>query len=148
MSEIFERKSGMIELVSKHDNMTRIIFYPSDYDSESAHSLSGKLYEAVSWGVYDGSDVHEMNFIADVSIKWDGCSHYWFYGEDYIDEGEKDSYYHLCGVHSYLTFMRSLVFAYEIMIDKVGEDAIGETEEIAQLRKLGLLDGYEIRKIQ
>jgi len=106
-------------------------------------STSGEVRNTISW--CEG-EIYNSEFFAHVNVKWDGCSHIRFYGEDYVDEesGDKDSYYHICGITSYIQFMRLLVFSYEIMIKHVGWENVLEKEEYGELSKLNLLDGYKI----
>ena len=58
------------------------------------------IYKAVSWDIDSFHNIYEKKFIAEVHWKWDFCTHWRFYGEDYDkslgDEAEKDSYYHIC----------------------------------------------------
>ena len=74
------------------------------------------IYKAVSWGI-DNNEIYEKNFIAKVHWKWDFCTHWWFYGEDYNecldDEAEKDSYYHICSDHS--DYIRMFAFVRKLM---------------------------------
>jgi hypothetical protein len=103
-------------------------------------STSGEIRQYISWDM-DGTP-YESEFFADVNVKWDGCSHFRFHGEDFPND--KDSYYHICGIHSYIDFMRMFVFAYEVMVEHVGIEQMDEKEEYRQLQKLNLLDGYTI----
>lgn len=108
-------------------------------------AVSGEIEYVHSWDVdYKpiGSD-----FFASVTVKWDGCSHFTFLGEDYKDEKSPDGYYHICGINNYIDFMRQLHFAYEVMVEIVGIERIDEKEELQELRKLGLLEGYTIEYI-
>ena len=107
-------------------------------------SLSGIVHIANSWE--ENGKPYETEFFADVIVKWDGCSHFYFYGEDYTKENEeKDSYYHICGVPYYIKFMRVMAFIYELMVNHVGYERILEKEEYDELKQLKLLDGFEIR---
>lgn len=148
MPKQYEEKVGMIKLFNINENQTELMFYPDENYKVYTHAIAGSIYEVISW--MDGVPF-EMMFVCEFTVKWDGCSHYYFYGEDFEQDDkeieDKDSYYHLCGVHSYLTFMRALVFAYALMIKKVGIDQILENDEINELKKLKLLEGYEAREI-
>lgn len=104
-------------------------------------ATSGTIKRVFSWDMSENP--LESEFFAELSVKWDGCSHFWFKGEDY-NSGDKDSYYHICGVYSYIDFMRTMVFAYEIMVKHVGEDRIDERTELKHLRALGLLEDCEL----
>lgn len=101
--------------------------------------LSGEFKTVQSWNE-DGSP-WETDFFMRGGIKWDGCSNLYFTGED----GDNDSYYHLCGISYYINHMRVLAFAYELMVKHVGKNEILEAGELKELRSLGLLDGCEIR---
>lgn len=59
------------------------------------------IFNATCWG---DDCIAEVEFLAYAYIKWDGCSHWYFYGEDYVEDGA-DSYYHLCGQGGFLEFI-------------------------------------------
>ncbi|WP_155484530.1 hypothetical protein [Paraclostridium sordellii] len=103
--------------------------------------LSGEVFIPHSWYNDEPCD---YEYFADVDVKWDGCSHFNFNGEDYpID---KDGYYHICGGHSYLMFIKTMAFITEvarITIEGYDED----TADFNLIRNLNLLDGYTIEKI-
>src|SRR5690606_5864663 len=110
-------------------------------------AVSGTVKRVFSWEI--GGEPLEDELFAELSVKWDGCSHFWFYGEDYKKElNNKDGYYHICGISDYLGFLRTMHFAYEIMVNHVGINKIDEKEELEELRELGLLDGYTIEYIE
>ena len=107
-------------------------------------SLYGEVKIVNSWE--ENGKPNETGFFADVTVKWDGCSHFYFYGEDYTKENEeKDSYYHICGVPYYIKFMRVLTFIYELMVKHVGYERILEKEEYEELKQLNLLEDFEIK---
>ena len=62
-------------------------------------------------------------FLTSFYIKWDGCSHFYFTGEDGLHQNEEDydSYYHICGAYSYIvminTFLASLAIAEKLIKD-------------------------------
>lgn len=78
------------------------------------HYVDGTLKTVVAWEL--NGKVSETNFLTKISVKWDGCSHAWFNGEDYCEsDGDSetcDSYYHLCGIGDYFAFTRGLIFAF------------------------------------
>ena len=81
----------------------------NDYET----ALSCDVYSAIAW---DGQTLEptEYDFAFHAGIKWDGCSHFNFYGQDYVDnDSEKDSYYHLCGVDNYYSMFSLMLFAKE-----------------------------------
>ena len=134
----------MIKKAELIDNQGNVI---ATYEQNKNYelSISGTIKQTVSWN--DDGSPYETEFFADISVKWDGCSHFWFYGQDCGDktDNEIDGYYHICGVDSYIDFMRILVSAYEIMVKHVGYEKILEKEEYEELKKLNLLDGYTIK---
>jgi hypothetical protein len=142
-SKIYERKVGDVLLCNLRSNMPILLFVPSDEDKKYTHTLNGSVWRIESW---DEDDIPlTMSFVAEFSIKWDGCSHIVFKGEGY--PVESDSYYHLCGVGSYLLHMRAMVFAYKLMMIKLGDTVFHlEVEDYnEQMEPLNLLEGYEIR---
>lgn len=146
-----------IQLVNTKTNCPEIIFVPVR-EEEFIHSLNGILLEATSWrsdNLKDYEIPSDTEFIASIYIKWDGCSHWRFYGQDYMNdeehEDDKDPYYHICGFDSYIKFMRSMVFAYQLAIDKLGDnfDKHYEIPEYEQFKQsINLLDGYEIKETE
>lgn len=135
----------MVKSAKLIDNENDYVIATYEQTEDYEMSADGVIQEAVSWDG-DSGEPCEIKFFAGVMVKWDGCSHINFYGEDYIDKdsGDKDSYYHLCGVGSYINFMRLLVFAYEIMVEHVGYEKVLEKEEYEELKQLNLLKGYSI----
>lgn len=119
--------------------------------------IDGKCYSAISW--FENNVVCDWHFVCDVCCKFDGCTHWYFKGEDtYDDEGPHDSYYHLCGAGIFADHIRCMCFvwklAYMLMTDAhydKNEDPghldnyYWDTEEIEALCKL-MLDGYSIVK--
>lgn len=55
-------------------------------------------------------------FLTSFYIKWDGCSHFYFTGEDTLQNNEEgyDSYYHICGAYSYVIIINTFLAALEI----------------------------------
>lgn len=103
--------------------------------------VSGEVLIPHTW---NKDEPCEYDYFADVDVKWDGCSHFDFNGENYPEY--KDGYYHICGGHSYLMFIRTMAFISEvarITMDKYQE----ETAEFNLIRNLNLLNEYTIEKI-
>jgi hypothetical protein len=130
-----------IKLVNEDQNVVTVF----EIEEISKSYISGTLKTVNSWDEENEYDC-DFDYIAGVFIKWDGCSHFNFKGEDYNENKEEtiDGYYHLCGVDMYIDLMRSLSFAYQIMVDQIGEDELYEKEEYQELKKLNLLDKYTI----
>ncbi len=103
-------------------------------------SLKGEVHQVVSWD--DEGNAYDENFFASIHIKWDGCSHIYFEGEDKVD-----SYYHLCDASYFIEHMQTLAF-----IIKVAKDNIGKyDDEIARfsiIENLNLLKKCKIEKIE
>lgn len=106
------------------------------------------IYEAVSWAS-DYSDIHEKKFIAKVHWKWNFCTHWWFYGEDYDkslgDEAEKDSYYHICSDHS--DYIRMFAFIRKLMYALLGDEQDWYNDKDKELDEL-VLKGFEIVEVK
>jgi len=107
--------------------------------------FEGRTFIAVSWSLDDRS-VCEWLFHSNNYIKFDGCSHWWFHGEDCTnDESEIDTYYHLCGLHDVLDHMRAFAFTIkcaEKWLNSTGMNVI-EDEFNSHIYDQ-LLDGYQI----
>ena len=56
-------------------------------------------------------------FFADFTVKPDGCSHFYFHGQDWdykkADQDSADSYYHICGAFWYERHMVFMWFIYQ-----------------------------------
>lgn len=129
-------------------------------DEDSYFSLMGKCYEAYSWSM-SGKPL-EYHFVTDVYCKWDSCTHWYFYGEDYDPdtEYEKDSYYHLCGGYSFMNHITAMCFVWKLaeqLITKYRSKdnykysrnyTNGAYYDHERIRRLisTVLDGYEIVK--
>jgi hypothetical protein len=73
-------------------------------------NIDGKIYKITDWG--KNNNPTDMEFFANAWVKWDNCSHFNFYGQDYkYGEEEKNSYYHICGPKEYIEFSSILYFA-------------------------------------
>lgn len=115
-------------------------------------NLIGKCYEVWSWYV-DGTPC-EYGFVADAYCKWDACTHWNFYGENYDPEitQKPDSYYHLCGGYSFMGHIIAMCFVWKLAEQIISENSSGyvndeyyDHERIKQLIEL-VLNGYEIVK--
>ena len=106
--------------------------------------LDGTLWEIYGWDA--DKNPSSYNFMADVGMKWDLCSHWNFYGEDYYkfedgEETEKDSYYHICGAYSYINFMKAMSFVCEL--GKMNIECC-DNKEFDKVLSLNLLKGCKI----
>lgn len=134
---------------------TTIVIEKADY-----YSVDATCYQAYSWYGDDHMPC-EYHYVAGAYCKWDGCTHWYFYGEDYdpeIEESEKDSYYHLCGPRRFTDHIRAMCFMWKVVSDVMTELAgdrysdyktvqsnYFECEDTKKLVDM-MLDGYEILK--
>lgn len=106
------------------------------------------IYQATSWAS-DCLDIYEKKFIAEVHWKWDFCTHWWFYGEDYDkslgDEAEKDSYYHICSGIS--DWIRLFAFIRKLMYSILGDPQNWYSDKDKELDEL-VLKGFEIVEVK
>lgn len=107
--------------------------------------MTGSLFEVSSW--VDDNKPCEIDFHAKCYIRWDACTHWWFSGEG----DDESSYCHLCGISSYISFMRRMLFTLQIAIEKIGEPDFcdDELKIYKDLKKSSaLMDGYNIREVE
>jgi hypothetical protein len=131
-------------LVDEEDNMP-IFEFRSKYENPA---LNGQLYSVI--GRYKVSNDYALDyeFMADVSIKWDNCSHWSFNGMDYTEENDEiNGYYHICGGRSYINFIRGMTFAYELAKIKIEGFSVRDSE-CELIEELNLLDGYKIIEVE
>lgn len=132
------------ELVDIEDD-ERVVAIFNRKTKASPYSIEGDIQIVTAWNATD-SVPYQTSYFANVFAKWDGCSHFYFYGGDYDNDKEKDSYYHICGIPDYIQHMRMYVFIYEVMVEHVGYEKILEKEELDELRALKIInDKYKIR---
>lgn len=119
------------------DNMCTHEFRISESDE---HYIEGSLYYII--GTTLDNNPCDYQFITDAYIKWDACSHFCFYGEGYDkfedgEELEKDSYYHICGGHNYLDFIRGIAFIYKLAKENIKrcDESEFKNEEVLRLIK-------------
>ena len=151
-------KGDIYYLKTKDDGM---VTHKFEVDGDD-FCLEGRCYEAYSWEM--DNTPYEYSFVADVYCKWDACTHWRFYGEDYkpdaeIDEKEQDSYYHLCGGGSFRNHIRAMCFVWKLAEQIIAKDPWTNSNNTAKyvhdeyydhesIKKLIdlVLDGYEIVK--
>lgn len=83
--------------------------------------LDGNCYIATTWTDYSMRDVLEWDFFADVYCKFDGCTHWYFNGEDYDPESDKrthdneiNAYYHICGPERFNEHIMNMCFVWKL----------------------------------
>ena len=106
--------------------------------------LKGTLYWIIGWK--EKRQPIEYDFIADIIIKWDLYGHWNFFGYDYGEDDEEiDGYYYICGGESYIEFMQGIAFVCELAMMVISNF---DEKEITKVRKLNLLDGCTIVKVE
>ena len=76
------------------------------------HNFGGFISIPNSWSM--DNTVYEEDFLLSCSIKWDGCSHFWYKGQDYLSDEEIYPYYHECGLNYYYKHFIAKLFAFEV----------------------------------
>lgn len=139
-----------------HSNGQPVAKFEQDEDY-----MSGNCYQCYTW-CDDGNGNYiipdDWEFFANVYCKWDSCTHWWFYGENFREDLPKDigGYYHICGTHCFTDHIRTMCFVWKLAAMILVEDANNanndytqeayfKTEEIKQLIELTLKD-YTIKK--
>lgn len=132
------------------------IYYLVDKDGKRTHRFEVTQDETCLMGdcyLEDATD----SYVADVYCKWDGCTHWRFYGEDHYPGSTSniDPYYHLCGGYSFMDHITAMCFVwklaetinaniYHTSAHKVHK-SYNDHERIKKLIET-VLDGYEIVK--
>lgn len=118
------------------------------FESNESVWFEGCAYECSLWENINGNYL-PVNWIfhSNICAKFDGCSHWFFYGEDYNGSEEtEDSYYHLCG--TFTSFIIVMCFIWKIAGDYYIKNSSYPKEEIEKEYNLkmvnDLLEGYEI----
>lgn len=119
-------------------------------------SIDGKCYVACGWTMDPLTEKYviadDWEFFIDGYFKWDSCTHWHYYGEDYIPDGsgDKDGYYHICGPHCLHEHMLAQCFIWKLMEQCMHSDSTTSNyySEYEKLNKIidMMLDGYSIVK--
>ena len=127
------------ELISKDGNVIAIVRQTNDW----THSLGAIISIVTSWNS-DG-EVYGEEFFASCSIKWDGCSHFNYYGQDLYQDKESDSYYHECGLNSYYEQFISKLFAFEVAKHYMKDVEHMDDDLYLDVDRINILDNFKIR---
>lgn len=73
--------------------------------------LDANVYKATTW---DRKKAIEWLYYSGLYAKWDGCTHWYFRGEDYETDSEVDGYYHLCGFGNMMTHIIIMCFSWKV----------------------------------
>lgn len=126
----------------KHGYMSGYLYCKIGLTSEGNFLyLAGHLMTISSWSL-DNIPL-ESEFMASVYFKWDGCTHWSFFGEDYQQGSDADSYYHLCGsdLPRFITFMGLVAHIAKSQPNATRNNNLSEIE-ILETEKL--LEQYDI----
>lgn len=127
------------ELIDKQGNVIAVIRQTDDWE----YSLSGIISLVTSWSL-DGTYGEE--FLARCGIKWDGCSHFWYYGQDYPYDEEVYPYYHECGLNEYYKQFVAKLFAFEVAKHYMKDNAKHMDDDLYNtIYRINILDFYGIR---
>lgn len=90
----------------------------------------------------------DISYVAGVYARFDGCTHWYFRGEDYRPEDGRDfdSYYHICGPYCLKNMMTHMCFIWEVAAREHIEhrkDFYDDLESLNKIRDL-ILAEYEI----
>ena len=108
-------------------------------------------YPELSFLFDEFKKIYEKHFIANVYWKYDNCTHWNFYGMDYIpqtpNEDINPGYYHICGSFFMTRWMIMFAFVRKVMNEILGDKTDDYEDSDKQLDKQ-LLKTYTIRKVE
>jgi hypothetical protein len=109
-----------------------------------------KVWQADSWDS-ETNEPYEKEFIAEVHWKYDNCTHWNFYGMDYIpqtpNENINPGYYHICGSFFMTRWIIMFAFVRKVMNEILGDKTDDYEDSDKQLDEQ-LLKTYTIRKVE
>lgn len=133
------------EFLLNNDYGVKYIFKVSDKNDNSTY-LNGDLYEAISWQY---GKVVNTEHIANLYLKWDACTHWYF--NDEVDADIEGNYWHICGSDRLEDIIVMMAFVWkcaEIWMDKyVEKDNTIITSEYYKdffEKHPNVLDGYKL----
>jgi hypothetical protein len=128
------------ELIDKTGKVVTIVRQTENHE----YCFSGIISIPTGWDAYD-NDVCDEDFLAYCSIKWDGCSHFWYYGENYPYDEELYPYYHECGLNDYYKNFVAKLFAFEVAKYYMKDVADMNDNLYNTINRINILDFYTIR---
>lgn len=84
----------------------------TDNNNDKLH-FNAFLTHYYSWNCDDAHTPLGESYVANVYVKFDGDSHWNFYGEDYPVGTDADSYYNIGDLHGFIEYMQMMWFVYE-----------------------------------
>ncbi len=127
------------ELINKHDDVVAIVRQTENWD----YSLNGIISLVTSWDL-NGKPSNE-EFLANCFIKWDGCSHFWYKGQDFPYEEEVYPYYHECGLNYYYLNFVAKLFAFEVAKHYMKDIQSMDDDLYDTIDRINIFDFYTIK---
>lgn len=103
-----KEKMRIFWLVNKADGMVEAVFNVDTVEH------TGVCKRGRAWEI-DHPVPFEWELVAEIYFRFDGCTHWHFWGEDWEGTEETaDSYYHICGSTCLLSMMRYMAFVWTV----------------------------------
>lgn len=96
---------------------------PGEY---SETSFNAEVDLVVAWSGDDKYDPVEFEDYLSCYIKWDSCSHFYFGEKD--EEGNRDSYLHVCGAQYYRDHIEIMQYLYKLAFEQMGREPYDNSE--------------------
>lgn len=139
------------ELLNKHEQPIYII----DIDEigvEKSH-VNFRIWKGTSWDP-ETNEMSDKQFVANVYWKFDNCTHWNFYGQEYdpeLDEednnGINPGYYHICGSFFLTKWIVMFAFVRKVMTEILGDTTKDYVDSDKELDDK-LLKEYTIRAVE
>ena len=126
------------ELIDKSGRITAIVRQTKTW----THSFGGFITIPNSWNIDNA--VGEEEFLLSCGIKWDGCSHFYYEGQDYLND-DSDSYYHECGLNDYYNHFVAKLFAFEVAKHYMKDVQSMDDDLHNTIDRINILDFYTIK---
>jgi hypothetical protein len=127
------------ELIDDTGKVIVVVRQSKEYE----YAFGGIISIPSSWSLYD--DSYGEEFFADFSIKWDGCSHFWYNGTNYPYDDELYPYYHECGLNSIYKYFIAKLFAWEVAKYYLRDKADLDDDLYIKVPKINVLEKYTVR---
>ena len=127
------------ELINKHDDVVAIIRQTENWD----YSLGGIISLVTSWDM--NGNPSDEEFLAHCNIKWDGCSHFWYNGQDFPYDEEIYPYYHECGLNYYYQNFVAKLFAFEVAKHYMKDIQSMDDDLYDTIDRINIFDFYTIK---
>lgn len=136
----------------------------ASFKQTSDYSMEGAVRTYSSWTMDNNGNYtvpgDDGELLAEVYCKWDSCTHWNFFGEDFVNgvTEKPNAYYHLCGSPSFMDHIRAMCFVWAIAPGILSEciptatfenvyDEYFDSDKINELVEFMLKD-YTIEKVK